>query len=133
MLFLSVGVRTDAVLRSGVGVGGGAVRSRVGVGVVEPIRTALVRIDGHEVLHVLRLFETLLRANAPRRREEDDGGDEQLADADPGDDVRPAVVELGHAGVFQHLQRKTTKILFFYLKNFFFFLHQATPSRSTRP
>lgn len=77
-----VGIGTHSVLRAVVGV-----RTRVGVSIVQAIGTSLVGIHWHQVLHVLSLLEAFLTADASSRGQEHDGGNQQLANPNPGDDV----------------------------------------------
>ena len=98
-------------------VSGGGVWAWVSVGVVHAVWTTLVGVHWHQVLHVLGLFLSFLAANTTGRRQEHDGSDQQLTDANPGSDVGPAIVKFGHTRVFEHL-RKTTENGQLYLVTF---------------
>ncbi|CAN7944284.1 unnamed protein product, partial [Ixodes pacificus] len=76
-----------------------AVVVRVGsrVGRVSVGRLPLVRVHGHQVLHVLGLVGLLLAAEAAGGCEEQDARQEAGAHARPREHVRPAVRELGDA------------------------------------
>lgn len=61
----------------------------------------------HDVLHLLSLFSLLLSLHALRGSEEQTEGHERHASADPGDHVRPVVLDGG--GVLQDLPGKTRR------------------------
>ena len=60
--------------------------------------TAIEYLTRHEILHVHGLLPLLVVLDADGGEGEEDGGAEGHADADPADDIRPVVLELGVVG-----------------------------------
>ena len=62
----------------------------------------------HDVLHLLSLFSLLLALHALGSTEEQTEGQERHASSDPGDHVRPVVLDGG--GVLQDLPGESTQV-----------------------
>jgi hypothetical protein len=102
LLFVSAasGRRTDLIsVRSVVSL----IRVRSGISVGVRVRIAFVRINWHQILHVLRMFRSLLTTNALSGAQEQQRRDENEGDAGPGQTVRPAERSDHDAGLFEHL------------------------------